>query len=80
MLVKKQFVYIFKGDSVKRPDVKDKAAHIDLADSLDGRGSSRAGSRAVTPQSMLSSRQGSCTDMSTTEDEAFTAATVKRMP
>ncbi|XP_052283453.1 restin homolog isoform X2 [Dreissena polymorpha] len=68
------------GDSVKRPDVKDKAAHIDLADSLDGRGSSRAGSRAVTPQSMLSSRQGSCTDMSTTEDEAFTAATVKQLP
>ena len=51
------------GDSPKRPGIKDKMVHIDLAESLDGRGS-RTGTGSV-----WSSRQSSVTDMSMTGAE-----------
>ncbi|KAL4230864.1 Microtubule-associated tumor suppressor candidate 2 [Mactra antiquata] len=59
------------GDSVKRPEIRDKAVHLDLADSLDGRGS------FTGTGSVLSSRQSSQTDMSTTEDDPYV---MKQLP
>ncbi|XP_053398863.1 CAP-Gly domain-containing linker protein 1-like isoform X3 [Mercenaria mercenaria] len=70
-LIKNDRVRNLSGDSVKRPLIKDKAVHIDLADSLDGRGS------VTGTGSVLSSRQSSRTDMSTTEDDA---PTLKQLP
>lgn len=65
-LIKNDRVRNLSGDSVKRPAIKDKAVHIDLADSLDGRAS------VTGTGSVLSSRQSSRTDMSTTEEDAPT--------
>ncbi|XP_052793314.1 CAP-Gly domain-containing linker protein 1-like isoform X2 [Mya arenaria] len=63
------------GDSLKRPEIRDKVVHIDLAESLDGRGS------RMGMESAMSSRQSSQTDMSTTEDDnLFNDGTVKMLP
>lgn len=71
--IKNERVRSLSGDSsVKRPDVKDRAVHIDLADSLDGRGS-----RAETG-SLMSSCQSSRTDMSTTEEDVYHTGSLKR--
>lgn len=63
LVIKNDRVRNLSGDSVKRPEIRDKAVHLDLADSLDGRGS------FTGTGSILSSRQSSQTDMSTTEDD-----------
>ncbi|XP_060606772.1 CAP-Gly domain-containing linker protein 1-like isoform X2 [Ruditapes philippinarum] len=70
-IIKNDRVRNLSGDSVRRPSIKDKAVHIDLADSLDGRGS------VTGTGSVLSSRQSSRTDMSTTEDDV---TTLKQLP
>lgn len=64
--IKNERVRSLSGDSsVKRPEIKDKAVHIDLADSLDGRRS------RMDTGSLLSSCQSSRTDMSTTEEDIY---------
>lgn len=71
--IKNERVRSLSGDSsVKRPDIKDKAVHIDLGDSLDGRGS------RVESGSLLSSCQSSRTDMSTTEEDLYQNGLHKR--
>ena len=64
--IQNERVRSLSGDSsVKRPEIRDMAVHIDLGDSLDGRGTG----------SLLSSCQSSCqssrTDMSTTEEDLY---------
>ena len=59
------------GDSVKRPEIKDGALHIDLAEALERRSS------AVGTGSGISSRQSSKTDLSTTEPDDVDSGTFK---
>ena len=58
-------------DSVKRPEIRDGALHIDLAEALERRTS------AVGTGSGISSRQSSKTDLSTTEAEDDGSGTFK---
>ena len=59
------------GDSVKRPEIRDGALHIDLAEALE------RGTSAVGTGSGISSRQSSKTDLSTTEPDDDGSATFK---
>ena len=59
------------GDSVKRPEIRDGALHIDLAEALE------RGTSAVGTGSGISSRQSSKTDLSTTEGDDDGSGTFK---